>query len=91
MASSSSGELSLKRIKEVLFDFNSCIICQTSSGNLVSTENGHINIINAAEIRRDIVYERLKSLNGNQDFKYHVSNNCYKKYVLKKTLDGVKV
>ena len=40
MASSSSGELSLKRIKEVLFDFNSCIICQTSSGNLVSTENG---------------------------------------------------
>ena len=69
MASSSSGELSLKRIKEVLFDFNSCIICQTSSGNLVSTENGRTNIIDAAEIRRDTVYKRLKSLNSNQDFK----------------------
>ena len=42
----------------------------------------------AAEIRKDEVYERLKSPLIDQDFKYHMDNNCYKSYVLRKHWKG---
>ena len=69
-----------------------CIICQkSSSSTVVSTENGRKKIIEAAAIREDEVLLRLKSLAIDQHFCYHMDNQCYKKYTLKKTIDKIKV
>ena len=85
-----TNNLVLKRQKERRFDINDCIICQ-NSGSLVSTENGRRNIMNAADIRKDEVYERLKSSLIDQDFKYHMNNKCYKNYTHNKSLDKIVV
>ena len=87
----SANDLCLKRNKDAELDINSCIICQIAGGSLVSTENGRKNIINAAEIRKDDVFERLKSTSIDENFSYHVNNQCYKRYVHKKSLDGIMV
>ena len=70
-------------------DFQRCIICQQITNCVVtSTENGRERILQAANIRQDIVHERL--LQGNTaHFVYHMNNDCYKKYTLKKTLDRI--
>jgi hypothetical protein len=63
-----------------------CIICQSTEQNLSSTENGRKRVVEAATIRKDHVSERLK-LVDNDNFVYHVTNECYKGYTLQKTLD----
>ena len=73
-------------------DIKLCIICQkSSSSTVVSTENGRKKIIEAAAICEDEVFLRLKSLATDQHFCYHMDNQCYKKYTLKKTIDKIKV
>ena len=74
--------------KALIFDPGKCIICQKSNDSkTTSTPDGRIKILRAAEIRKDIVYERLKLIEEN--FHYHVDNKCYKSYTMKKTLDGI--
>ena len=72
-------------------DPKKCIICQKSDDKCepTSTENGRTRIIEAAEVRRDVVFERLKQVDKGK-FLYHVTNECYKQYTLKKTLDKLK-
>ena len=82
--------LVLDRRKEIVLDVNKCIICQ-QSGSLVSTENGRIKIMEAAKIQDGSVYERLKSLSLDRDFKYHMDNKCYKSYIHKKALQRISV
>ena len=66
-----------------------CIICQKSEKLPTnSPDNGRGEIIEAANIRRDVVHQRLLLIEA--DFCYHVSNDCYKRYTLKKTLDHIK-
>ena len=61
-------------------DIKLCIICQkSSSSTFVSTENGRKKIIEAAAIREDEVFLRLKSLAIDQQICYHMDNQCYKK------------
>ena len=84
----------LKRIKldgqENIYDAAKCIICQIETAtNTTSTENGRNNIKLAADIRKDDVADRLEKADKNS-FVYHMSNDCYKKYTLKKTLDKIK-
>ena len=80
----------LKRQQDSCFNFNNCIICQRP-GNLVSTENGRRNIIDAANIRKDEVHRRLQSSTIDADFKYHMDNKCYKNNMHKKTLSKIAV
>ena len=55
------------------FHSQKCIICKKDSKlRLTTSENGQRKIIEAAEVRRDIVYERLLQNEG--EFKYHMSN-----------------
>ena len=62
-------------------DIKLCIICQkSSSSTFVSTENGRKKIIEAAAIREDEVFLRLKSLAIDQQFCYHMDNQCYKNF-----------
>lgn len=79
----------LKRRRPLETDFLRCIICQQITNcEVTSTENGRDRILQAANIRQDIVHERL--LQGNTaHFVYHMNNDCYKKYTLKKTLDRI--
>ena len=58
---------------------------------LISTANGRSKIMEAAQIREDEVWDRLQSPSIAEDFLYHMDNKCYKSYVLKKTLDNIKV
>ena len=68
------------------FKASKCIICQKSKRcSVTSTTNGRNKVIEAASIRKGIVLERLNGIE--QNFVYHVNNECYKKYVMKKTLD----
>ena len=62
----------LKRQQDPCFSFNN-YICQ-KPGNLVLTENGQRNIIDAANIRKDEVHRRLQSSTIDADFKYHMHN-----------------
>ena len=52
------------------------IIC-LKSDNLSSTESGCEKIRVAANIKRDIMLERLGNLKNIHLFSYDVSNNCY--------------
>ena len=67
-----------------------CIICQVDNPStpLRSTRNGRKRILDAAEIRKDIVEKRLKLLKG-EEFVYHMNNQCYKTYTMKETLDKI--
>ena len=68
------------------FQASKCIICQKSKRcSVTSTTNGRTKIIEAASIRKDIILERLNGIE--QKFVYHMDNKCYKRYVMKKTLD----
>ena len=61
-----------------------------TSDPTIINENGRKRIREAADILMDTVAKRLKLL-GDQDdhFVYHMTNDCYKKYILKKTLQAV--
>jgi hypothetical protein len=70
-------------------DFNKCILCQKDTRlEPTSTEQGRKRILEAARIRDDIVNQRLTQ-GGSSHFVYHVSNDCYKKYTLKQTLEKI--
>ena len=80
--------ISLKRQKE--FDVLKCIICQRDKTiKLYSTENGRMQIIKAAEIRQDEIYERLQNINP-ATIKYHCDNDCYKRYTMQSLLNKMK-
>ena len=71
------------------FDISKCIICQSTTKDAPkSTPNGRTAIMKAASIRQDVVLERLE--NVEDDFVYHISNSCYKKYTMVKTLESIK-
>ena len=79
--------ISLKRQKE--FDLLKCIICQRDKKiSLNSTEKGRMQIIKAAEIRQDEVYERLQNINP-VTIKYHCDNDCYKRYTMQSLLKKI--
>ena len=87
--------ISRKRLRTVSpvgsqeIDPEKCIICQRHDPQLRTsgTENGKLAVIRAAGIREDSVLERLQHVDQCK-FVYHVSNDCYKKYTLKKTLEN---
>lgn len=60
----------------------SCIIC-LEGNKLTSTPSGCEKIRWAANLRKDTVYERLKSLKPDDTFSYHMTNQCYKNYTHK--------
>lgn len=70
------------------YDVSKCIICQTSAQGTSGSKNGRKRIREAAEIRNDSVYKRLK-LTGEDNFVYHMNNRCYKSYTLQKTLKKI--
>lgn len=82
----------LKRIKledpendEV--DVKKCIICQENTNvKLSGTSNGQQRITYAAGIRNDKVSERVKKV-AEADIMYHMTNECYKQYTMKSSLD----
>ena len=80
--------LLLKKSNYLIYlDIKLCIICHKfSSSTAVSIENGRKKIIEAASIREDEVLWRRTSLAIDQHFCYHMDNQCYKKYCLKKTV-----
>ena len=76
---------------EESYDIHKCIICQRDNKKKCGgTANGRIKIIEAAQIREDHVWEYLQSPSINQNFVYHVSNECYKTYTLVQTLTRLK-
>ena len=49
-----------------------CIICQSQKlEGLKSTENCRIKVVDAAKIRKDVIFDRLNTLTTDQHFKYH--------------------
>ena len=84
--------LEIKNDEADKFDRRYCIICPNKNiKGLISTANGRSKIMEAAQIREDEVWDRLQSPSIAEDFLYHMDNKCYKSYVLKKTLDNIKV
>lgn len=74
---------------EVSFDSSLCIICQEGN-KLTSTSNGSQQIRKAAEIRQDVVFDRLKGITEiNQLLKYHLNPKCYKSYTNSKNLKKI--
>ena len=66
-----------------------CIICQKSTPEpTTGTENGRRRVHEAASIREDVVSKRLKVI-GQEDFVYHMSNQCYRTYTMKSVLDRI--
>lgn len=63
-----------------------CILCQKADkDNLVSTEDGRKKIRAAAVVRHDeMVLARIAQIGS--EFKYHMSNVCYKQYTHKNQL-----
>ena len=55
-----------------------------------SLEYGRKRLRDAAEIRQDDVYKRLKTLGDGAEFCYHSDNACYKKYTRNKALEKIK-
>ena len=73
-------------------DITKCIICQKSrTTKLTSNENGRIKVIEAAFIRNDIALRRLQDPTVEENFKYHMTNACYKSCTMKETLDRIMV
>ena len=73
------------------FNTERCIICQKQKTcKLTSTPSGREKIINAAEIRKDCVYHRLRSQSLDREFLYHVDNECYKQYTMKRIVEKIK-
>ena len=84
------SEFKVLKKSKVLFDVNNCIICN-KGGDLTSTDNGRRNLVSAAYIRKDVVYERLLTVPLESSINYHMNNECYKNYVHKRTLNRIKV
>ena len=79
----------IKRLEDAVDD-KKCIICQASTEEPTSTtENGRKRVREAASVRKDSVCKRLKLI-ADINFVYHVNNQCYKSYTLKKTVEKLK-
>ncbi|KAJ8680646.1 hypothetical protein QAD02_016433 [Eretmocerus hayati] len=65
-----------------------CIFCE-KGGRLTKTESGCTKIRWAANIRKDSILQKLKKLEPNALFSYHMTNNCYKKYTDKNKVSRV--
>ena len=64
------------------FDITKCIICQKSTGvKTSSTTNGRKRICEYSEIHNDLVLKRIRLMNS-EDFVYHMTNDCYRRYTL---------
>jgi len=76
-----------RRCSEVAeIDIKKCIICQINT--IVSTcsnAQARMKILEASRIRNDLVARRLEQVD-HVLFVYRVNNECYKSYILKKTL-----
>ena len=73
-------------------DISKCIICQKSqTTKLTSIENGRTTITEAGNIRNDILLRSLQDRKVEENFKYHMTNACYKSYTMKKTLAAIMV
>lgn len=74
-----------KQAIESSFDAGKHIICQENSEDKTVSENkGRKLIREESEICNDNVSKRLKLVQGD-DFVYHMTNQCYKKYTMKPT------
>ena len=62
------------------FDIKLCIICQKKGGKLTSSENGMKKIKEVAAVCEDFVSGHLKNVGENDDFYYHMTNECYRSY-----------
>ena len=85
-----SSEIELCSPESALYQPDKCIICQKKikKCSVTSTPNGRTKITEAAIVRKDAVLERLEYVE--KDFVYHMDNECYKSYVMKKTVDKLK-
>ncbi len=82
--------LKRSRLDDSDYDPEKCIVCQEELViQATSSSNGMTRIREAAEIRQDSVSERLKLLDQDASFSYHVNNECYKKYTNKATLERI--
>ena len=80
----------LQLLRVTTFDEGRCIICQKhSKQRLVSTDNGRKRILEASEIRKDVVYKRIKLLKDESHIQYHCNNSCYKSYTMTKSLKKI--
>lgn len=86
------GAVQLKRTSDGgTFNIELCIICQShKKEEPKSNENGRRKMMEAARIKKDIVWERMQTA-IDQPFKYHVDNKCYKAYTHSKSLQKQKV
>ena len=84
-------DLSVSSIPSEIFNINNCIICQEDTAEaLISKPQGRKRIRECAEQRQDKVTKRLKLLvEDTENFVYHMSNDCYKNYTLKKTVQSI--
>ena len=68
-------------------DIKKCTIFQIDTKKEpTSSEKGRKRILEAATIRKDIVNKRLKTI-GDEPFRYHMDNHCYKTYTHQKSLN----
>lgn len=75
--------IQLKKSKIIDESSTKCIICQSNEEiACISHETGRLRIKEAAELKRDVVLERLQKFGSN--FVYHSTNSCYKAYTHKK-------
>ena len=72
------------------FNIELCIICQKEKSCKLTTPAGRVNVINAANICKDSVLSCLNSPLLEKDFIYHVDNECYKRYTMKRSLNVTK-
>ena len=67
------------------------IICQSSdTEDLKFTENGRWRVTGASSKKLDIVWQGLRNY-GDQPFKYHLNNTCYKSYTHIKSFKKLQV
>ena len=77
---------------KAVVDIARCIICQKDSCEpLRSSDHDRKRVREASDIRSDVVLKRLKLITSDSEFSYHVTNDCYKKYTMNKTLERIKV
>ena len=79
-------QLSKKHQRSSTYEKNTCVIW-LKPNKLASTENGKEAIMAAAAAQNDDVLEPINLLENKSSFSYHSSNECYKTYTMKKTLD----
>ena len=72
------------------YDHEKCIICQEYNPHYdtKSSNTGRKRVLDAAKIRKYSVFERLQHIDNNE-FVYHVTNNCYKDYTHKQKLEKI--